>query len=84
MVSETDFVFKTGFFDDPSNHEAKFLLFGTSPGACTIKLFKAQFTDFRNKLEYLSLASLSCLVLIFVVRLGVYPRVERLKYASHW
>ncbi len=33
-----------------------------TPGACTIKLLRPQFTDFHNKLECLSLASLSSLV----------------------
>jgi hypothetical protein len=33
-----------------------------TPGACTIKLFTAVIYDFRNKLEYLYLASLSSLV----------------------
>jgi len=36
-------------------------------------------TDFRNKLECLSLASLLCLSLCSWVRLGAYPRVELLK-----
>ncbi len=38
--------------------------------------------DFRNKLECLSLASLSILVLCLWVRPGAYLRVEHLKVAS--
>ncbi len=39
-------------------------------------------TDFRNKLECLSLASLSSLVYYLWVRPGAYPRVEHFKGAS--
>ncbi len=49
---------------------AKFVIFSSHhcvlslipPGACTMKLFTALFTDFRDKLECLSLVSLSSLV----------------------
>jgi hypothetical protein len=53
-------------------------------GVNPIKLFTAvMFTDFRNKLECLSLSSLSSLVQCYWVRPGAYPRVEHLKVASH-
>ncbi len=44
-----------------------------------IKLFCPPFADFRNKLERLSLASISSLVKRLWVRPRAYPRVEHLK-----
>jgi hypothetical protein len=41
------------------------------------------FTNFRNKLEWLSLASHSSLVLCLSVRPGAHPSVEFLKGSSH-
>jgi hypothetical protein len=48
------------------------------PGANPVKRFTAvlYFTNFRNKLEHLSLASLSYLVQCLWVRPGAYTRVE--------
>ncbi len=48
-------------------------------GANVTKLFCLQFTDFRNKLECLSLASLSSLFYCLRVRPGAYSRVDHLK-----
>jgi hypothetical protein len=55
------------------------LIFACNAGACVIRLIMAVITDFRNKLECLSLASLSSLVKSLWVRLGAYPKVEHLK-----
>ncbi len=52
------------------------------PGAYVIKLFSPYFMNFPNKLECLSLASLSSLLYCLQVRKGAYPRVENLNDAS--
>jgi hypothetical protein len=52
------------------------------PGANVTKLFTAVIYGYRNKLECLSLASLSSLVYFMWARPGAYPRVEHLKDAS--
>ena len=51
-------------------------------GACIIKLITAVIYDFRNKLECLSLASISSLGYCLLVMLGAYLRVEHVKGAS--
>jgi hypothetical protein len=48
---------------------------GFSPGANVIKLFIPSFTNFHNKLERLSTASLYSLVYCLWARLGAYPIV---------
>ncbi len=51
-------------------------------GAALIKLFMAVSHNFCNKLECLSLASLSSQVHYLGAKIGAYPRVEHLKGVS--
>jgi hypothetical protein len=54
----------------------------STPGANVINLFTAVSYDFYNKLERLSLGSLSRLMLCLRASSGAYPRVEQLQGAS--
>jgi hypothetical protein len=50
------------YLDSDVSYESKMFMKPTTPGANVIKLFTAVIYDFCNKLECLSLASLSSLV----------------------
>jgi hypothetical protein len=50
--------------------------------ANVIKLFTIESYEFRKKLEFLSLASLSSLVYFLWARPGAYPKAEHLKGSS--